>query len=179
MDKIGKAIRNEFMEIYARERTDHITVKALCAAVPVARTTFYARYRNVDDVLDEVEDGLLSGLAEVTERISGGDLPTMDFGPFLDETLGFIKANWTDFHALLVDQPDLRFIAKWKDAIKANLRVAPLRRPLQPRQGLRHLPAAREPAVAAGVGLPHRASQRPVPSRYRLGACHEPQGRLR
>ena len=179
MDKIGKAIRNEFMEIYARELTDHITVKALCAAVPVARTTFYARYRNVDDVLDEVEDGLLSGLAEVTERISGGDLPTMDFGPFLDETLGFIKANWTDFHALLVDQPDLRFIAKWKDAIKANLRVATLRRPLQPRQDLRHLPAAREPTVAAGVGLPHRASQRPVPSRYRLGACHEPQGRFR
>ncbi len=120
MDIIGKTIRNEFMEIYARERMDHITVKALCAAVPVARTTFYARYRNVDDVLEEVEDGLLSGLAEVTERISGGDLPTMDFGPFLDETLWFIKANWADFHALLVDQPDLRFIAKWKDAIKAN-----------------------------------------------------------
>lgn len=30
-----------------------------CAAVPVARTTFYAHYRNFDDVLLEVEDGLL------------------------------------------------------------------------------------------------------------------------
>ena len=29
-------------------------LRGLCAAVPVARTTFYARYRNVDDVLAEV-----------------------------------------------------------------------------------------------------------------------------
>ena len=33
-----EAIRSEFMCAYARERLDHITVKSLCAAVPVART---------------------------------------------------------------------------------------------------------------------------------------------
>ena len=114
------AIRAGFMHIYERERVDRITVKGLCAAVPVARTTFYAHYRNVDDVLLEVEDGLLAGLAEITERVSGGDLPNMDFGAFMGETFGFIKANWRDFRALLVVQPDARFVAKWKDAVKAN-----------------------------------------------------------
>jgi AcrR family transcriptional regulator len=74
----------------------------------VARTTFYAHYRNFDDVLLEVEDGLLEGLADVTERASGGDLPNMAFAAFLDETFGFIKERWRDFHALLVDQPDAR-----------------------------------------------------------------------
>ena len=54
MDEIDQAIRDAFMELYAHERIERITVKALCAAVPVARTTFYARYRNVDDVLAEV-----------------------------------------------------------------------------------------------------------------------------
>ncbi|MBP3866256.1 MAG: TetR/AcrR family transcriptional regulator [Eggerthellaceae bacterium] len=108
------------MGLYVHERVDRITVKGLCAAVPVARTTFYARYRNIDDVLVEVEDGLLEGLAEVTERMSGGDLPGMEFGPFLEETLGFIESNWQVFQALLVTQPDMRFIAKWKDAVKAN-----------------------------------------------------------
>lgn len=58
-----EAIRREFMRTYARERVDRITVKGLCASVPVARTTFYAHYRNVDDVLVEVEDGLLAGLS--------------------------------------------------------------------------------------------------------------------
>ena len=115
-----EAIRREFMRMYAHERLGRIAVKGLCAAVPVARTTFYAHYRNVDDVLVEVEDGLLAGLADVTERVSDGDLPSMDFAAFLGETLGFIRANWGDFHALLVDQPDIRFINRWKEAVKAN-----------------------------------------------------------
>lgn len=114
------AIRTEFMRIYERERVDRITVKGLCAAVPVARTTFYAHYRNIDDVLLEVEDGLLAGLAEVTERVSGGDLSNMDFADFLDQTFGFIRERWHDFHALLVGQPDARFVARWKEAVKAN-----------------------------------------------------------
>ncbi|MBR3224309.1 MAG: hypothetical protein IKF78_03210 [Atopobiaceae bacterium] len=60
----------------------------------------------------EVEDGLLAGLADVTERVSGGDLPNMDFGEFLDGTFGFVRANWHDFHTLLVGQPDPRFVAR-------------------------------------------------------------------
>lgn len=109
------------MRIYARERLDRITVKGLCAAVPVARTTFYAHYRNVDDVLLEVEDGLLAGLSEVTRRVSGGDLPHMDFVAFLEETLAFVGRNKSDVSALLVSQPDARFIRRWKDAVKANI----------------------------------------------------------
>lgn len=88
--------------------------------MPVARTTFYAYYRNVDDVLVEVEDGLLAGLAEVTERVSSGNLPAMNFETFLEETLAYIRANWGYFHVLLVGQPDTRFVARWKDAVKAN-----------------------------------------------------------
>ena len=49
-----EAIRATFMRMYVCERLDCITVKGLCAATPVARTTFYAHYRNVDDVLAEV-----------------------------------------------------------------------------------------------------------------------------
>lgn len=35
-----EASRAEFMRMYAQEGLDRITVKGLCAAVPVARTTF-------------------------------------------------------------------------------------------------------------------------------------------
>ncbi len=115
-----EAIRAEFMCVYARERLDRITVKALCAAVPVARTTFYAHYRNVDDVLAEVGDDLLDGLVQVAERVSGGGLRHMDFSVFLNETFGHIRANWTDFRALPAIQPSMRFVARWKDAVKAS-----------------------------------------------------------
>lgn len=114
------AIRKTFMELYAGKRMDCITVKELCASVPVARTTFYAHYRNVDDVLQEVENHLLGGLTEVAERVSHGDMPHMDFSAFLEETFAFIKDNWDDFRALLVVQPDARFITRWRNAVKAN-----------------------------------------------------------
>ena len=115
-----EAIQSEFMRMYAMEHVDRITVKGLFAAVPVARTTFYAHYRNVDDVLLEIEDSLLEGLFDITERVSGGDLPNIDFGLFLDETFAFVRDRWDIFRALLVDQPDIRFIERWKDAVKSN-----------------------------------------------------------
>ena len=115
-----EAIRRAFMRAYATERLDRITIKGLCAQVPVARTTFYAHYANIDDVLEEVEDDLICGLTDICERVSQGDLSHMDFYPFLDETLAFIQGRWPDFTALVINQPDLRFIAKWKRAIKAN-----------------------------------------------------------
>jgi hypothetical protein len=70
--------------------------------------------------LEEVEDNLIGGLADICERVSKGDLPPMDFHPFLDETLAFIRKSWPDFTALVITQPDPQFIAKWKRAIKAN-----------------------------------------------------------
>lgn len=115
-----EAIRDEFMRAYAREGLDRMTVKGLCAAVPVARTTFYSHYRNLDDVLLEVEDELLAGLADITRRVSGGDVPHMDFNAFLSEVFDFIRGRWPDFRALLVERPDARFIGRWKEAMKDN-----------------------------------------------------------
>ena len=74
-----EAIRRAFMRAYATERLDRITIKGLCAQVPVARTTFYAHYANIDDVLEEVEDDLICGLTDICERVSQGDLSHMDF----------------------------------------------------------------------------------------------------
>ncbi|MDO4891257.1 MAG: hypothetical protein Q3963_07815 [Coriobacteriaceae bacterium] len=93
-----EAIRKTFMELYAREPFDRITVKGLCAAVPVARTTFYAHYGNTDDVRAEVEDILLAGIDRVVQSASGGDLPHMDFVGFLDALFPYIEQNraWWD-----------------------------------------------------------------------------------
>ena len=119
-EETREAIRRAFMRLYARRPLDRITVKELCAAAPVARTTFYSHYGNVDDVLREVEDDLLAGLEDVARQHAAGDLRGMDFAPFLSDTLSFIKSRWTDFRALLVTRPDQRFVARWQDAVKGN-----------------------------------------------------------
>ena len=38
----------------------------------------------------------------------------------MNETESYIKEHWTYIYAFLVRQPNLRFIQKWKDAIKQN-----------------------------------------------------------
>ena len=114
------AIKKQFMKEYEKREFGAITVKALCASTPVARTTFYAYYSNTDDVRSEIEDELIQGLMDVAEQVSGGDLASMDFQKFMDETERYIRNNWGDIELFLVKQPNLRFIRKWKDAIKVN-----------------------------------------------------------
>ncbi|MCI1655124.1 MAG: TetR/AcrR family transcriptional regulator [Lachnospiraceae bacterium] len=110
------------MKEYDKKDIQGITVKALCAATPVARTTFYTYFDNTDDVRCEVENDLIKGLLKVSQDISSGNLTDMDFSQFMDETEGYIKDNWTYIYAFLVRQPNLRFIRKWKDAIIMNFR---------------------------------------------------------
>ena len=114
------AIKQQFMKEYGQKDFAAITVKELCARTPVARTTFYSYYNNTDEVRCEIEDSLISGLLAVAEKISAGSFPDMDMEMFMDETENYIKEHWTYIYAFLVKQPNLRFIRKWKDAIRQN-----------------------------------------------------------
>lgn len=117
-----EAIKAEFMKEYAQKDFRLITVKALCAATPVARTTFYSYFDNTDDVCREVENDLIKGLLKVSRNVSSGNMPDMDFNRFMDEIERYIKDNWTNIYAFLVRQLNLRFIRKWKNAIVVNFR---------------------------------------------------------
>lgn len=126
MDKTSnteRAIETEFMREYAAKDFDRITVKELCANVPVARTTFYAHYQNTDEVLEAVEDRLISRLVAVADEVSGGDLRRMDFTEFIDRTMAYVTSEWESFRALLIIQPDRRFEDKWKAAIKRHFHL--------------------------------------------------------
>ena len=117
-----EAIRSQFMVQYMQKDFTDITVKGLCAAAPVARTTFYAYYSNTDDVRQEIEDDLIRGLVDISEKTAAGNYPDMDFSLFMDETEKYIKEHWSEIYAFLVRQPNFRFIRKWKDAMKMNFR---------------------------------------------------------
>jgi AcrR family transcriptional regulator len=117
---VRDAIKAQFMKEYAQKEFSAITVKGLCAATPVARTTFYAHFSNTDDVRQEVENDLIHGLIAVAENVAGGNFQQMDFSRFMDEIERYIKEHWSDVYAFLVGQPNFRFMRKWKDAIKVN-----------------------------------------------------------
>lgn len=107
----------EFMRQYAKKDVQGITVKGLCKAAPVARTTFYAYFNNTDDVCERIEDEIIGGLEAVTASVSKGNLPDMGFDLFMDAVEEYIKEHWAAIYAFLAAQPNARFIRKWKDNI--------------------------------------------------------------
>lgn len=120
MNQTKKSIQASFMKLYNRYDYDKISVKDLCANTPVARTTFYSYYNNIDEVKWDIEDKIIRGLLEVTESVSQGNLPDMDFMIFLDTIQIYIEENWEWIYAFVVKQVNHRFIDKWKQAICGN-----------------------------------------------------------
>ncbi len=117
-----EAIKQEFLKEYRERDFSRITVKGLCASTPVARTTFYSYFNNTGEVLGEIEEDIIKGLLRLTDSISGGKLPDMDFSLYMDAVESFIKEHWSEIYALLVIQTDPHFIRRWKVAIKLNFR---------------------------------------------------------
>lgn len=117
-----ESIKITFMQQYAKKDYATITIKGLCEGVPIARTTFYTYYNNIDELKSEIEDNLVEGLLSISDALSYGDLKQMDFTKFLDSLQIYIKNHWDDFYIFLISQPNLRFIDKWKAAIKQNFK---------------------------------------------------------
>lgn len=115
-----EVIQREFMNEYTQKDYNRITVKELCAKTPVARTTFYSYYENIDDVKEDIESNLILGITEIAAKLAKGNMPEMDYSLFLTRTMEYIKEHWNEIYAFLIIQPNIRFILKWKEAIKKN-----------------------------------------------------------
>ncbi len=100
-----------------------ITVKSLCQEVPIARTTFYAYHENLDDVLLEIEDEFVNGIKLLAKTMSGGNMENLDFTAYFNAVMTHINDNWETVEALLVIYLDIRFMEKWKEAIKYRFKI--------------------------------------------------------
>ncbi len=98
-----------------------ITVKAICGRAFVARSTFYAYYQNVDELLEAVEDRLIYALVRQNDEIMNPDVHDKEDMRFYARTLEFINDNRDAVYAMLLARPNARFIEKWKNAIKYHL----------------------------------------------------------
>ena len=120
MNETKCAIQSAFIMLYRRQPVNQISVKGLCAQVPIARTTFYEYYSNLAELKCEIEDQMIDGLFEIAATISKGDFMQMDLAVFFEQIFEYIKAHWEVNYAFLVCQPNLSYIEKWKKAIKCH-----------------------------------------------------------
>ena len=60
-------IKNALLELLKRKSIYDITVKELCDAADINRSTFYRHYNNISDVMDEITDNISGVIAKVNE----------------------------------------------------------------------------------------------------------------
>lgn len=109
-----------FWEIYCAKRIEKITVKEITVRAGYNRSTFYEYFTDVYDVLEQMEEGLISKLEELpVKQLSSTD----HHFPF--EALVNVYAEHSKYLAVLLgDHGDPAFHAKIKGSIKPKLKEA-------------------------------------------------------
>lgn len=109
------AMHRAFVALY---RDQALSVKALCCQAHVARSTFYAYYDNLEQLLEEIEDNLLYQLLETNQDFGSTVINSETGFPFFQNTCRLIDENREVFSAFLVETPNVRFLRKWQTGIK-------------------------------------------------------------
>lgn len=63
VEKTRRSIREAFMQLRVRKEPEEMTVKELCAAAQINKSTFYVYYRDLYDLADRLETEALAKVA--------------------------------------------------------------------------------------------------------------------
>ena len=64
IEKTKQSIINAFIEIRSRKEVERITVKELCEKARINKSTFYAHYKDIYDLSDQLETELVDSIME-------------------------------------------------------------------------------------------------------------------
>lgn len=107
-------IKNAFWELYKVKPIERITVKEICDKSNYNRSTFYAHFKDIYDVLDNIENDIIIILKELAENNPNFFFTTKDFVYNLVE---IYNTNGEYLYYLLNNNSS--FIAKYKNVLKS------------------------------------------------------------
>ncbi len=115
--KTHKALKDALIELMNSVGFDKITVQSLTNKARVSRTTFYLHYLDKYDLLDKVENEVLSEMQKIVspyiEQIKSLDaLPTF-FKNNMICIYNYVKENRDFFELIFSDKGDPAFISKF------------------------------------------------------------------
>lgn len=116
-----EAMERALIEIMRETRrpAQEVSVTALCKRAHVARSTFYANYHHVDEVLQSVERRLL-------RRIIDEGAPVLSVGvdaavESFSNVMRLVNEQEPLFRLFVVDVPNERFMHNWRMALCGHL----------------------------------------------------------
>lgn len=111
--RLTKALlRQAFLQLLAQKPVQSITVKQLCESAGINRGTFYLHYRDVYDLLEQMQTDLLAELevllAETPVIVSGSN--RQESSDFIGALYGFFERNRELCSLLLGEHGDPKFV---------------------------------------------------------------------
>ena len=115
--KTRRVIRQCLTELLKTKRIQDITVREISEKADINRGTFYMHYRDIFDLMEQIENELLEELEDVLNHFKASDLLS---NPALVFTRVFhlVKEN-SDMVSILIGQNgDINFVNRLKDIVR-------------------------------------------------------------
>lgn len=106
-----------FLSLYTTRRIDKITVREITTKAGYNRGTFYEYFRDVYDVLEQIEAQALPSFEELPPMIDAGEISPA----FVTSFLSLYQEKLKVYDVLLGDNGDPSFQRKLKNSIKSTL----------------------------------------------------------
>lgn len=114
--KTRARLSSAFTQLLREKNIQDITVKELTERADVNRGTFYGHYRDLYDMLEQIENDLFADLSDMLDAYDTEDL-RHGLKPIMEDTFVFVKKNGGLCSALLESRADDRFFQRLYDMI--------------------------------------------------------------
>lgn len=115
-----KDIMDAFWSLYCEQRIEKITVKEVIHKAGYNRSTFYQYFRDVYDVLEQIENEIIP----TRDELPALSLVNMEIGMPMELVMKLYDKNIEYYSVLLGDKGDPALASKLKNAIKDALKEA-------------------------------------------------------
>ncbi|MBU5315484.1 TetR/AcrR family transcriptional regulator [Clostridium bornimense] len=117
--KTKKFLKDGLIELMLEKSINDISVKELTEKIDLNRGTFYLHYKDIYDLLDQIEDEFLQDFNQIMFSHSKDQLDCTLISLLVD-IFNYLKANSSICTVLLSNNGDRNFINKIKEVIRVK-----------------------------------------------------------
>lgn len=114
-----KMLRSALVELMQQKRVQDITVREIADLADFNRGTFYLHYKDVFDMLDQIERELIEELEALLLKFRPPDVEE-NMVPMLKKIFEFLKENADIGRVLLGPNGDLSFVTRIKHIVRGR-----------------------------------------------------------
>lgn len=115
--KTKNALKNGLTELMLEKSISDITVRELTDKVDINRGTFYLHYKDIFDLIEQLEAEMFEEMRNVFESHPAEDMNGQPL-PLLEDIFFFLKENASLCTVLLSKNGDIAFVEKLKKLIR-------------------------------------------------------------